>query len=135
MPKQRIPTKLRLEEAEKKIRDPNVDTDSAEHIVKSEKLLGVETHSLSSFESWKNAVTSSVCLNSQTNPYMFMLATDGFSNSYPDEPAFLNTCVDYYAAIREHGPAVVSNALETWLNETSEQGSGDDVTVAFVVAG
>jgi serine/threonine protein phosphatase PrpC len=96
-------------------------------------LLGTETHSLSRPDAWKRAIVAVGRLPDADTPHAFMLATDGFSNSYSTEAAFLQTCVEYYAAIREHGADAVSGNLNAWLNETSENGSGDDITVVFGV--
>ena len=103
----------------------------AEHSVVSEKLLGTETYSLSQPEAWKKAVSRVASAPDKDMRYAFMVATDGFSNSYPDDGAFLNTCMDYYAAIKEHGAETVESNLKIWLNETSVMGSGDDITVLF----
>ena len=62
-------------------------------------------------------------------PCLFMLSTDGFSNSYKNEAEFERTCVDYYAMIKEHGTEAVQQSLKQWLTETSEMGCGDDITV------
>jgi hypothetical protein len=37
--------------------------------------------------------------------------------------------------IKEHGAREVSKNLKKWLNETSEIGCGDDITVLFFVDG
>ena len=104
-----------------------------ESIIKSDKILGTETHSLSRAEAWKKAISSVGHIPDETDTFAFMIATDGFSNSYPTEAAFLQSCSDYYAAIREHGITAVSNNLKSWLDETSKNGSGDDITVLFAV--
>ena len=39
--------------------------------------------------------------------------------------------MDYYALLKEHGVKAVSGQLQTWLQETSEMGSGDDITALF----
>ena len=106
---------------------------NAKYAVQGDKLLGTETHSLSHPDAWKRAVTTVGSLADLSTPLAFMLATDGFSNSYPTEASFLQTCVEYYAAIREHGVDAVASNLREWLDETSENGSGDDITVVFGV--
>jgi serine/threonine protein phosphatase PrpC len=108
-----------------------INDDGAEHSVVSEKLLGTETYSLSQPEAWKKAVSRVATTPGEDMRYTFMVATDGFSNSYPDDRAFLNTCMDYYATIKEHGAETVESNLKIWLDETSSMGSGDDMTVLF----
>ncbi len=38
-------------------------------------------------------------------------------------------CTDYFEMIQQHGCEVVGANLKSWLCETSEQGSGDDITL------
>ncbi|MCM1234577.1 MAG: hypothetical protein NC489_31125, partial [Ruminococcus flavefaciens] len=64
-------------------------------------------------------------------PVMYMLSSDGLSNSYKDDEEFKKTCRDYYDLLGEHGVKAVSDHLKTWLKETSEMGSGDDITALF----
>jgi len=105
----------------------------AKHIIQIEKILGVETHSLSSVESWKKSITAIGHLSEETGTKSFLLATDGFANSYSNESDFLQACSDYNNVIRKHGVCTVSKNLKNWLNETSENGSGDDITMLFAV--
>ena len=108
-----------------------INDNGAEHTVISEKLLGTETFSLSQPEAWQKSVSSVSHYPKKDMQYTFMVATDGFSNSYHTEDAFLETCIDYYSTIKEHGAETVESNLKAWLNETSAMGSGDDITVLF----
>jgi serine/threonine protein phosphatase PrpC len=103
--------------------------DSAEHIIKGTVQLGVDTYSLCQDEAWRRVVTTVGRRSDTAEPHAFMLATDGFSNSYPDEELFLRACREYYSAIEEHGANTVWGSLSDWLSETSEKGSGDDISV------
>lgn len=67
----------------------------------------------------------------QNVPYLYMLSTDGFSNSFVNEEEFHKTCREYYKMIGEHGYEAVRDNLEKWLKETSELGCGDDVTMVM----
>ena len=101
-------------------------------VIEADKILGTETHSLSKPESWKKAIT--LIRRREENeqlPVMYMLSTDGLSNSYKNDGEFQKTCMDYYALLKEHGVKAVSGQLQTWLQETSEMGSGDDITALF----
>jgi len=101
-------------------------------VIEADKILGTETHSLSKAESWKKAVTLiRKREESEKNPVMYMLSSDGLSNSYKNEEEFQKTCADYYALLGEHGVKAVSDRLKTWLQETSEMGCGDDITALF----
>lgn len=96
------------------------------------KFLGTETHSLSKLDAWRKAVASVRRKNAADDvPYLYMLSTDGFSNSFVNEEEFHKTCREYYKMIGEHGYEAVRDNLEKWLKETSELGCGDDVTVVM----
>lgn len=106
-----------------------VDDLGAVPVVQSEKLLGVESHSLSSMNAWKKAVSAlrqrDWC---EQVPLMFLLSTDGFANSFVSDEAFLKTCAEYFSMLKEHGAAVIDANLNDWLAETSQLGCGDDTT-------
>ena len=107
-----------------------VDDDGVDSVVRCEKILGVETHSLCKVGAWEHAVTvvrrREACMRL---PQAFMLSTDGFANSYKNDEEFEKTCLDYFAMIREHGAKAVNDNLKEWLSETSELGCGDDITL------
>lgn len=103
-----------------------------QNILDSDKILGIETHSLSKEGAWKKAITDVRKFEQSADlPVMFMLSTDGLANSYKNESEFHKTCTDYYQLIKEHGAGSVSEHLKEWLAETSELGCGDDITALF----
>ena len=107
-----------------------VDNDGIEEVLVSDKILGTETHSLSKVDSWKKAITVVRRRNiDESIPSLFMLSTDGFSNSYKNEEEFKKTCADYFEMTKQHGCEVIGANLKGWLSETSEQGCGDDITL------
>lgn len=110
-----------------------VTKDAVEPLVEPEKFLGTETHSLSKPDAWRKAVASvhRLELDSQ-EPYMYMLSTDGFANSYTSDKEYHKTCIDYLKMLQEYGIDVVQANLKKWLTETSELGCGDDITVVMV---
>ncbi len=104
-------------------------------LVEPEKFLGTETHSLSKVDAWRKAVASVRRKDIADDvPYLYMLSTDGFSNSYVSEGEFEKTCRGYYDMLGEHGCGAVEKNLEKWLKETSTLGCGDDVTVVMAYA-
>ena len=106
--------------------------DEISPLVEPEKFLGTETHSLSKLDAWRKAVASVRRKNAADDvPYLYMLSTDGFSNSFVNEEEFHKTCREYYKMIGEHGYEAVGDNLEKWLKETSELGCGDDITVVM----
>jgi len=106
------------------------DNGHTEPVVRGDKLLGVESHSLCALDSWKKAVSLVRPRNwEETLPCFFMLSTDGFSNSFISDQEFEKTCAEYLGMLKEYGPAVVEANLKSWLSETSQLGCGDDITV------
>ena len=107
-----------------------VSNDSIDSVIKGDKILGVETHSMSKNDAWKKAITvvRRMSFDSQL-PAMFLMSTDGFANSYKNEDEFNKTCSEYLEMINQHGVKAVSDNLKSWLSETSAFGCGDDITV------
>ncbi|MCD8119292.1 MAG: protein phosphatase 2C domain-containing protein [Lachnospiraceae bacterium] len=108
----------------------SVDAEHVEPIVETDKILGTETHSLSSENAWKNAVTA-VHRRDRDCSQLYMLSTDGFSNSHASEESFWQTCREYFDMVQENGFESVAENLKGWLAETSELGCGDDITVVM----
>lgn len=107
-----------------------VDRQGAQPVVTGDKLLGVESHSLCSADAWKKAVSSVHLRNwDQVLPCVFMLSTDGLSNSFVNDEEFGKTCDQYFGMLNEYGAAVVEDNLKSWLAETSRLGCGDDTTL------
>lgn len=65
-------------------------------------------------------------------PRLVLASTDGYANSFRDDLGFCQVGSDLLALIRSEGLDAVAANLETWLDEASRQGSGDDVTVALL---
>ena len=109
-----------------------VTADNIEPLVDPEKFLGTETHSLSKVDAWKKSVSSLKMKNAKADlPYLYMLSTDGFSNSYKSDEDFKKTCKDYFTMIGQHGFDAIQENLGRWLKETSELGCGDDITLVM----
>lgn len=99
-------------------------------VIKGDKILGVETHSLSKIDAWKKAITVVRRMNIENDlPSMFFMSSDGFANSYKNEDEFNKTCSDYLEMINQYGVKAVNDNLKSWLSETSSMGCGDDITV------
>ena len=102
-------------------------------VIEGDKILGVETHSLSKADAWKRAITSITAWDYKTElPSAFIMTTDGFANSFSSDSAYEKTCVDYYDMLNEYGPEVIKNNLKKWLYETSEGGCGDDISMMIL---
>ena len=110
-----------------------VSKDEVAPLVEPEKFLGTETHSLSKPDAWRKAVASVRRWEMESEePYMYILSTDGFANSYTSNEEYQKTCKDYLQMLQEHGADTVQANLKNWLTETSELGCGDDITVVMV---
>lgn len=104
--------------------------------IEPEKFLGTETHSMSKVDAWRKSVASLRRKEIESDePYLYMLSTDGFVNSYASDEEFEKTCRDYYNMIGQHGFDAVKENLGKWLKETSQLGCGDDVTVVLAYIG
>lgn len=97
---------------------------------KDERLMANETTSLCLPKAWDDfRVVFKPVHNDQ--PALVLLSTDGYANSFRDETGFLQAGADYLELIREEGIEYVETHLPEWLNEASQSGSGDDVTLAI----
>lgn len=109
-----------------------ITADDMSPMVEPEKFLGTETHSLSKVDAWRKSVASVRRKEIESDkPYLYMLSTDGFVNSYASDVEFEKTCRGYYDMIGQHGFEAVKENLAKWLKETSQLGCGDDVTVVL----
>ncbi|MGN0608545.1 MAG: protein phosphatase 2C domain-containing protein [Oscillospiraceae bacterium] len=107
-----------------------VDENKVSQVIDSDKILGVETHSISKPSSWRKIHTRVISLeNVNDKPFMYILSTDGWQNSHASEADFHKTCKDYFNMIQQYGTEKIDQNIPVWLSETSEQGCGDDITV------
>lgn len=109
----------------------SVTESGVELLIQTDRILGVETHSLCKEDAWKSARAVVKRLDMFPFPVLFAVSSDGFSNSFINEGEFMKNNCGYYDLIREHGAASIASHLGNWLSETSEQGCGDDITVGF----
>lgn len=107
-----------------------VSSNTVEPVVEGDRILGVETHSLSRKDAWEKAISAVRRIDYCDNlPSMFLMSSDGFSNSFKNEEVFLKTCQEYFNTINQYGTEAVDENLKNWLTETSALGCGDDITV------
>ena len=95
------------------------------------RLLGVETTSLCAPDAAREIRVRREPLNGSP-PALLLLATDGYANSFRDDAGFLRIGADILDMIRRDGMEHVEDNLDAWLNEASEMGSGDDITLALL---
>ena len=95
------------------------------------RLLGVETTSLCMHQAW-NEVRLCIRQAGEDSAALLLLCTDGYSNSFRDDEGFLNVGRDFLELIRSEGIEKVNEHLDEWLAETTENGSGDDVSLGIL---
>ncbi len=67
-------------------------------------------------------------------PALILASTDGYKNAFEDVAGFHKVGQDILQLARCDGLPVPTD-METWLNRASEDGSGDDVTLAILCRG
>lgn len=96
-----------------------------------ERLVANQTTSLAGPQAWQDMRVYFQPFV-QEPPALILFATDGYANSYQDEAGFLTAAADFHAMLHDHNPGYVRRHLRSWLTQTSELGSGDDITVGIV---
>ena len=95
------------------------------------RLFANQTTSLCSTDAWRDVQVRFQTLVAPP-PAVILLATDGYANSFVNEAAFLQVGTDIWDLIRTEGLEAVQGNLATWLNEASQAGSGDDITLGIL---
>ena len=95
------------------------------------RLIANETTSLCSPHAW-NAVQVRFQMLAGAPPALILAATDGYANAFRDEAGFEQAARDYWLLLRDGGAAAVQPYLADWLNDASQLGSGDDVSLGLV---
>jgi serine/threonine protein phosphatase PrpC len=103
---------------------------------KDDRLFANETTSLCTEKAWRDfrIVPLPLAEDVTNRPALIMLSTDGYSNSYSTPEGFERVGADLLGMMREEkGVEKVEENLKQWLKETSEGGSGDDITVCLIL--
>lgn len=95
------------------------------------RLFAQETTSLSAADAHKDFRARFLPLT-DLQPALILLSSDGYSNSFENITGFEEIGADYFWMIRTEGLAVVEAHLEEWLEETTREGSGDDITLGMI---
>ena len=98
---------------------------------KDPRLIGNETTSLCSPKAWNEMRVYFQTL-AGAPPALILAATDGYANAYLDDASFQQVARDYWTLLRDEGDEAVKPYLKDWLNEASQQGSGDDISVGVI---
>lgn len=100
-------------------------------LTKDDRLFGNETTSLCAPEAWRDFRVNFQPLT-QSRPALILVSTDGYPNSFRDESGFMKVGSDLLSMIRENGLASVNDQLAGWLRDSTQAGSGDDVTLGIL---
>jgi hypothetical protein len=95
-----------------------------------DRLIANQTTSLCQPEAWKDFRSSWV--TDAALPSLVLLSTDGYANSFRSDQDFLKIGQDYLEIIRQQGIASLAEELPAILTEATQQGSGDDITLAIL---
>jgi hypothetical protein len=95
-----------------------------------DRLIGNQTTSLCQADAWKDFRSGWV--TGEAMPALVLLSTDGYSNSFRSDEDFLKIGQDYLEIIRQQGIASLAEELPDILTEATQQGSGDDITLAIM---
>jgi hypothetical protein len=96
-----------------------------------QRLIANETTSLCEKNAWKDFRTSFQRLAQQAPP-LILAATDGYINSFSSAEGFQQVGSDILDMARAEGFDYVEKHLEQWLEESSERGSGDDISAGLL---
>ena len=111
-----------------------IDPDgSARWLIPAIDQAGNETESLCLENAWQFVRTQFIPTTGENDaPLMFLLSTDGYANSFTSNEGFLKVGADIFRLLRENGRDYIEKNLPQWLEKTSEDGSGDDISVAII---
>lgn len=99
-----------------------------------ERLFADATTSLCLPDAWR-AVRTYFQPLADRPPALILLATDGYANSFATDVGFLKAATDIFDMLNQQGHDSVQLLranLHAWLRATSDQGSGDDISVGVI---
>ena len=92
---------------------------------------GPATNSLCMSEAYNKVEISLVPL-SEEKPLFILLGTDGYVNSFRRDEDYLKVVDDFIELSSQYGIDYISDNLTEWLEQTTEEGSGDDISLALI---
>lgn len=98
-------------------------------ILSDATLLGNDTHSLCEKDA-EHYIHFKIVPHNKP-PKLVFLTTDGLPNSFPTDEAFSIATTEIYESLDQYGIDAIKMEIPKWLIEYTEQGSGDDITIAF----
>jgi hypothetical protein len=110
-------------------------------LIEPEYMPGNETYSLCIPDCWRHVKTHMSYPGTRRSgegdaakpyPALIMLTTDGYFNSFLTNEGFVKAGADILKMLRDEGAEFVSENLESWLERSTNEGSGDDIAMALV---
>ncbi|MBM7555495.1 protein phosphatase 2C domain-containing protein [Halanaerobacter jeridensis] len=105
--------------------------DGKKMLFAAEEQFGPATNSLCMSEA-SNKVKISLIPFSEELPLFILLSTDGYINSFRNDKDYFKVIDDFIDLAKHHGIEYINENLSQWLEKTSQQGSGDDITLGLV---
>lgn len=99
------------------------------------QLIGNETTSLCSADAIRHIRVTRRTWDESTpaeRPALIFLATDGYSNCFQDDAAFIQVGSDVLGMLQDSGTKAVKRQIGGWLRTASDNYSRDDITVAML---
>jgi hypothetical protein len=97
-----------------------------------ERLIANQTTSLCMAEAWNEFRTAWKV--PEITPALVLLSTDGYVNSFRSERDFLQIGADYLQLLRQQGMDAIAQDLPNILSQATQEGSGDDISVALLLS-
>lgn len=96
--------------------------------------IGDDTRSLCLPNAWRDFEFAFQAL-SGTTPALVLVTSDGYPKSFAEDAGFLKLGSDLFELILGEGLELVNANLDTWLNDASQQASGDDISLGLIYRG
>lgn len=103
-----------------------------QYVIEPTQTYGVETHSLCERKAWRAFKTMCMPITEDFKGKLFLLSTDGYANSFVSTEDFMQAGRDYLSLLETHDRETIEKMLPIWLEEASNIGSGDDMTLALI---
>jgi serine/threonine protein phosphatase PrpC len=117
------------------ILEVNSEGETTRMLQRDPRLIANETTSLCMNKAWNEfqihlePYTKSM---SREMPALILVSTDGYSNSFYTDEGFVKIGRDYLNMFKSHSAEEVREKLQVFLEETSEKGSRDDITLGII---
>jgi serine/threonine protein phosphatase PrpC len=105
----------------------------ARPLAEDARLLANETTSLCLPKAEKDFRFLVQKISADESPAMILISTDGYLNSFSSEAGFFQVGTDILEMLKSDGGfEAVNDNLQSWLEEATQMGSGDDCTLAVI---